>query len=214
HEQRHSSFASFVVTSTTTNANEELENYICSMNETSDGSPKSPIHIQFESFISPMNNNNNTRISTGKDEQLIIYAAPVIRMQLSSHCKETIERLKAIKKEKALLLAIINPQTSKIPVKQSDDQQQSDKKILNQISDLMKRKHQLRLIELEESVLLAQHDLLKSHRPSMSSNTDNEQDAHKRSSKNIKGLWRDACRALKTSTTGSGSSDNENLSVS
>ncbi|CAF3334165.1 unnamed protein product [Rotaria sp. Silwood2] len=59
-----------------------------------------------------------------------------------------------------------------------------------------------------------QHDLLKSHRPSISCNTDNEQDAHKRSSKNIKGLWRDACRALKTSTTGSGSSDNENLSVS
>lgn len=31
-----------------------------------------------------------------------------------------------------------------------------DKKILNQINDLMKKKHQLRLIELEESVLLAQ----------------------------------------------------------
>lgn len=32
----------------------------------------------------------------------------------------------------------------------------SDKKILHQMSDLMKRKHQLRLMELEESVLLAQ----------------------------------------------------------
>lgn len=32
----------------------------------------------------------------------------------------------------------------------------SDKKILHQMSDLLKRKHQLRLIELEESVLLAQ----------------------------------------------------------
>ncbi|CAF1266513.1 unnamed protein product [Rotaria sordida] len=213
HEQRHSSFASFVVTSTTTNANEELENYICSMDETNDGSSKSPVHIQFESFISPMNNSNiNSRISSGKDEQLIIYAAPVIQMQLSSHCKETINRLKEIKKEKSLLLAIINPQTSKIPVKQYDDQQRSDKKILNQLSDLMKRKHQLHLIELEESVLLAQQDLLKSHRPSMGSNADNEQDAQKRNSRNIKGLWRDAFRALKTSTTASGSGDNENLS--
>ncbi|CAF1352372.1 unnamed protein product [Rotaria sordida] len=216
HEQRHSSFASFVVTSTTTNANEELENYICSMDETNDGSSKSPVHIQFESFISPMNNSNiNSRISSGKDEQLIIYAAPVIQMQLSSHCKETINRLKEIKKEKSLLLAIINPQISKIPVKQHDDQQRSDKKILNQLSDLMKRKHQLHLIELEESVLLAQlsQDLLKSHRPSMGSNADNEQDAQKRNSRNIKGLWRDAFRALKTSTTASGSGDNENLSV-
>jgi hypothetical protein len=32
----------------------------------------------------------------------------------------------------------------------------SDKRILNQMSDLMKRKHQLHLIELEETVLLAQ----------------------------------------------------------
>jgi hypothetical protein len=32
----------------------------------------------------------------------------------------------------------------------------SDKKILHQMTDLMKRKHQLRLIELEESVLFAQ----------------------------------------------------------
>ncbi|CAF1223630.1 unnamed protein product [Rotaria sp. Silwood1] len=218
HEQRHSSLASFVVTSTTTNPNEELENYICSMNETNDGLTKSPVHIRFESFLSPMNNNNNnnnnSRMLTGKDEQLIIYAAPVIKMQLSSHCKETIDRLKEIKKEKSLLLAIINPQTSKIPVKQHDDQQQSDKKILNQICDFMKRKHQLRLIELEESVLLAQQDLLKPHRPSMSSNADNEHDAHKRNSKNIKGLWHDAFRALKTSTTASGSGENENLSVS
>ncbi|CAF5212265.1 unnamed protein product, partial [Rotaria magnacalcarata] len=96
------------------------------------------------------NNNNNN------NEQLIIYATPVIQIQLSSHCKETINRLKDIKKEKSLLLAIVNPQTSKIPVKQHKDQQQLDKKILDQISDLMKRKHQLRLIELEESVLLAQ----------------------------------------------------------
>ena len=32
----------------------------------------------------------------------------------------------------------------------------SEKKLLNQMSDWMKKKHQLRLIELEESVLLSQ----------------------------------------------------------
>ncbi len=32
----------------------------------------------------------------------------------------------------------------------------SEKKFLNQMNDFMKKKHQLRLIELEESVLLAQ----------------------------------------------------------
>lgn len=32
----------------------------------------------------------------------------------------------------------------------------SEKKLLNQMNDLMKKKHHLRLIELEESVLIAQ----------------------------------------------------------
>lgn len=32
----------------------------------------------------------------------------------------------------------------------------SEKKLLNQMTDLLKKKHQLRLIELEESVLLSQ----------------------------------------------------------
>jgi hypothetical protein len=45
-------------------------------------------------------------------------------MQLSSRCKETIERLKDIKKEKSLLLAVINPPTPKMHAKQHDDQQQ------------------------------------------------------------------------------------------
>ncbi|CAF5057956.1 unnamed protein product, partial [Rotaria magnacalcarata] len=163
HEQRQSSFASFVVTSTTTNANQELETYICSIDETNDSSTLTPVHVQFESFVSPVNSNSriqnsgsNNNNNNNNNEQLIIYATPVIQIQLSSHCKETINRLKDIKKEKSLLLAIVNPQTSKIPVKQHKDQQQLDKKILDQISDLMKRKHQLRLIELEESVLLAQ----------------------------------------------------------
>jgi hypothetical protein len=100
------------------------------MNESNDSSPTSPVDIQFESFVSPTNNNNSrtqrtSSTSSSNNEQLIIYAAPVIQMQLSSRSKETIDRLKEIKKEKALLLAIINPpQTPKIPVKQRDDQQQ------------------------------------------------------------------------------------------
>lgn len=96
------------------------------MDETTDGTTMSPVHIQFEPFVSPMNNSSRFQniTSNNNNEQLIVYAAPVIQMQLSSHCKETINRLKEIKKEKALLLAIINPQTSKIPVKQQDDQQQ------------------------------------------------------------------------------------------
>jgi hypothetical protein len=48
----------------------------------------------------------------------------------------------------------------------------------------------------------------------MSSITDNEQDAQKRNTKNIKGLWRDAVRALKTPTSTSGTGDDENRSVS
>ena len=95
----------------------------------------SPIQIQFQQFRSPLNNNNNNNnnssalsnssrsqlLSATTNEQLIIYAAPVIKMQLSSRCKETIDRLKEIKKEKSLLLAVINPQTSKIPTKQRDN---------------------------------------------------------------------------------------------
>ena len=117
---------SFVLTSNTANANEELENYICSMNESGHGSTSPSIHIKFESFVSPVNNNSRSQHSSASsnNEHLIIYAAPVIQMQLSSCCKETIDRLKQIKKEKSLLLAIINPQTTKIPVKQHDNQQQ------------------------------------------------------------------------------------------
>lgn len=103
------------------------------MNESNDNSLSSPLQIKFQSFISPINNNstNPTRSqqassssSSVNNEQLIIYAAPVIQMQLTSRCKETIDRLKDIKKEKSLLLAVINPQNSKLPVKQRDDQQQ------------------------------------------------------------------------------------------
>ncbi|UJR09808.1 hypothetical protein I4U23_014034 [Adineta vaga] len=211
HEQRQSSYASFVVTSSSTNPNEELENYICSVNESNDESSTASVHIQFEPFISPINHNSRLHsMSSPNNEQLIIYAAPVIQMQLSSRCKETIERLNEIKKEKSILLAIINPPTPKTSVKQYDDQQQSEKKLLNQMNDSMKRKHHLRLIELEESVLLAQQDLLKSPPPSMNTVADNEQDAQKRNGSNMKGLWRDAFRALKTSTVTSATSANEN----
>lgn len=49
----------------------------------------------------------------------------------------------------------------------------------------------------------------------MSSMGDNEQDASKRGISNIKGLWRDAFRALKSSTTSSsGSGDEETRPVS
>jgi hypothetical protein len=48
----------------------------------------------------------------------------------------------------------------------------------------------------------------------MSSITDNEQDAQKRKTKNGKGLWREAFRALKNSTSLAGTGDDENRSVS
>ncbi|CAF0959678.1 unnamed protein product [Adineta ricciae] len=211
HERRHSSYASFVVTSSSTNPNEELENYICAVNESNDGSSTPSVRLEFESFISPIVNNSRLHsISSPNNEQLIVYAAPVIQMQLSSRCKETIERLKEIKKEKSILLAIINPPIPKTPARQYDDQQQSEKKLLNQMSDLMKRKHQLRLIELEESVLLAQQDLLKSPSPSMNTAVDNEPETQKRNGNNSKGLWRDAFRALKTSTVTSATSATAN----
>ena len=97
------------------------------MNESSGGSSTPPVHIEFESFISPINKltNHNFRsqhLSPHNTEQLIVYAAPVIQTQLSSRCKQISERLKEIKKEKSPLLAAIN----KTPIKhhqQHEDQQ-------------------------------------------------------------------------------------------
>ena len=85
------------------------------MKESTGDSSASPVHLQFESFVSPITNNHSRTQSAAmsNNEQLIIYAAPVIQMQLSSRCKETIDRLKEIKKEKGVVLAIINPQTSR-----------------------------------------------------------------------------------------------------
>jgi hypothetical protein len=95
------------------------------MNSTDEGPSTPSVQIEFESFISPINTNSRLHtMSSPNNEQLIVYAAPVIQMQLSSRCKETIERLKEIKKQKSLLLAVINPPPQKTSVKQHDDQQQ------------------------------------------------------------------------------------------
>ncbi|CAF1527991.1 unnamed protein product [Adineta ricciae] len=158
HEQRHHSFKSFVVTSATANPNEELENYICSVNETSGDSSVPTVHIEFESFISPVDiqsTMNSRYLSPHTTDQLIVYAAPVLQSQLIARCRETGERLKEIKKEKTSVLTA----TAKQPAKQcqpNDDQQQTEKKYLVQMNDWMKKKQQLRLLELEESVLVAQ----------------------------------------------------------
>ncbi|CAF4474134.1 unnamed protein product, partial [Rotaria socialis] len=210
HEQRHRSFASFVVTSTTTDPNEELENYICSIKESSGDSSATPAQVEFETFRPPSNKMTTysarvQQTSAIHSEQLIVYAAPVIQSQVSSRCKETVERLKEIKKEKSTLLTQVNKTPSKQYLQQ-DAQQQSGKVILNQLQSYMKKKHLLRLIELEESVLIAQQELLKSHRHSMSSIGESDPEAQKRSLKSMKGVWRDTCRALKKSTTSSSGS--------
>ncbi|CAF2070031.1 unnamed protein product, partial [Rotaria magnacalcarata] len=209
HEQRHRSFASFVVTSTTTDPTEELENYICSIKESSGDSSATPAQIEFETFRPPSNKLTNSshlqKTSAIHSEQLIVYAAPVIQSQVSSRCKETVERLKEIKKEKSTLLTQVNKTPSKQYLQQ-DAQQQSDKVVLNQLQSYMKRKHLLRLIELEESVLLAQQELLKSHRHSMSSIGESDQEAQKSNQKNMKGVWRDTFRTFKQSTTSSSGS--------
>lgn len=130
HEQRHRSFASFVVTSTTTNANEELENYICSMNEsTSGGSATPPVHIEFQAFVSPRNqlttySSRSQNLSPHTNEQLIVYSAPIIQSQLSSSCRETGERLKELKKEKSTLIAAVNKTPSKQRLQPRNDPQQ------------------------------------------------------------------------------------------
>jgi hypothetical protein len=114
-----------VVTSTTTNPNEELENYICTMNEADgSGAATPPVHIEFETFVSPINrltyNSRSHHLSPNNTEQLIVYAAPVIQSQLAARCRETSERLKEIKKEKTALVTTI----TKTPTKHLHQQQQ------------------------------------------------------------------------------------------
>ncbi len=118
-----------MVTSTTTNPNEELENYICNMNESTSGSATPPVHIEFESFIPPVNrlttyNSRSQHLSPHTNEQLIVYAAPIIQSQLLSRYKETAERLKELKKEKSTLITAINKPLSKHH--QQQQQQQRD----------------------------------------------------------------------------------------
>jgi hypothetical protein len=95
------------------------------MNESSGGSGTPPVHIEFASFKSPTNKLNtfNSRLSNlspHNTEQLIVYAAPVIQTQISSRCKETVERLKELKKDKSTLLSA----TNKTPTKNPQQQQQ------------------------------------------------------------------------------------------
>ena len=89
---------------------------MCSINDSAEPISSNPMHIGFEAFMSPMNN-----AAGSSQDQLIVYAAPVIQMQLSSRSKETLERLKEIKKEKSFLLAVVNP---KATTKSVDDSQQ------------------------------------------------------------------------------------------
>jgi len=100
------------------------------MNESaSGGSTTPPVHIEFESFISPINklstySSRSQHLSPHNNEQLIVYSAPVIQTQLSSCCKETSERLKVLKKEKTALLPIVNktPTKQRIPTKDMSQQ--------------------------------------------------------------------------------------------
>ena len=99
------------------------------MNESSGGASTPPVHIEFESFVSPVgkiltNNARCSQISTHNTEQLIVYAAPVIQSEISTMSKETGERLKEVKKEKASLTASINKTPVKAHYQQHDDQQQ------------------------------------------------------------------------------------------
>ena len=118
-----------MVTSETTNPNEELENYICSMNESSGGASTPPVHIEFESFVSPMaksssSNARMSQISSHNTEQLIVYAAPIIQSEISSMSKVANERLKELKKDKTNVTALINKTPVKTHHQQHDDQQQ------------------------------------------------------------------------------------------
>ena len=88
------------------------------------GAATPPVHIEFETFVSPINrltyNSRSHHLSPNNTEQLIVYAAPIIQSQLSSRCREISERLKEVKKEKAALVTVI----TKTPTKNLQLQQQ------------------------------------------------------------------------------------------
>lgn len=80
---------------------------------------------------------------------------------------------------------------------------------------LLARRKECPSLPALNSLPFFQQELLKSHRHSMSSVGENEHEGQKRGLKNMKGLWRDAFRTLKKSTTSSsGSGDDEPRSVS
>ena len=100
------------------------------MNESSGGSSTPPVHIEFESFVSPLHksttltSSRSQHLTSHSTDQLIIYAAPIIQSQLSSRSKEIAERLKEVKKDKTALLAIMNKAPMPKPAQQHEDQQQ------------------------------------------------------------------------------------------
>ena len=98
------------------------------MDELKGSSSTSPVHIEFETFISPVNKltTNTSRFQQSSPPitgQLITHAVPAIQTQLSSRYKETEERLKEIKEERLMLLKSVNKTPTK-HYRQHEDQQQ------------------------------------------------------------------------------------------
>ena len=101
------------------------------MNESVEGgSTTPPVHIEFESFVSPVNrltsHSRSQHLSPHNTEQLIVYAAPILQSQLASRSRETIERLKELKKEKSALVTSITKTPSKHHQQQQQQQQHED----------------------------------------------------------------------------------------
>lgn len=118
-----------MVTSSTTDPHEELENYICSIKESAENSSTALVRPEFEPLRPQFNkstalNSRLQNLSPVNSEQLIVYSAPVIQEQISSRCKQTSERLKEIKKEKSTLITTVTKTSSKPQQQQHDDPQQ------------------------------------------------------------------------------------------
>ncbi|CAF0992853.1 unnamed protein product, partial [Didymodactylos carnosus] len=96
HEQRQHSLKSFVLTSSNSNANEEVENYICSMNENGDSIEMTK--IDYDVFIPAIDSHD-----TGDDGLIMTPSSAIIQTNIISRKKEINDRLKEIKKEKNML---------------------------------------------------------------------------------------------------------------
>lgn len=100
------------------------------MKESNVDSNTGPIHIEFESFISPLTKSNSSAISRAQQlsihshDQLIVYSAPVIQSQLQERCRQINERLKEVKKEKTSVASIIAKSVLIKQGKHHEDQQQ------------------------------------------------------------------------------------------